>query len=81
MAVTISILASVCAGLIITIILQHLRNDKLVSLAKENKDRIKQLESELKDLTEKYRIAEEYCEKQKNKKPSNRLDLTGVYMR
>lgn len=81
MAVTISILGSVCAALLIIILTQHLRNDRLGKLAKENKNRIEELETELKGLTEKYRISEDSRHKYENKKPSRSVDFTNVFMR
>lgn len=81
MAVTISILTSVCAGLLIIIVTQHLRNDRLTKSAKENAERIKQLEAELKDLAEKYRVSEESRQKYENKKPSRSVNYDGVFMR
>jgi hypothetical protein len=81
MAVTIAILTSVCAALLIIIVTQHLRNDKLARLAKENIERVKQLETELKEFTEKYRISEEARQKYENKKPPRSIDYSKLHMR
>ncbi len=81
MAVTISILGSVCAGLLIIILTQHLRNDRIGKLYKEKIKRIEELETELKELTEKYRISEDSRQKYEKRKSTNTIDFTGVHLR
>lgn len=81
MAVTISILISICAGLVILLIVQQLRQDRITKANKENIDRIKELETELEELKEHHRITEQCIQKNENKKPPRSFDPTGVFMR
>lgn len=81
MAVTIAILSSLCAALAAGCIFCESRNGKLQKTIEESEKRIKTLETELKEHREQKRVTEETNQQKSEKKPSKKIDFTGVFMR
>ena len=81
MAVTIAILSNLCAALAAGCIFCESRNGKLQKAIEESEKRIKTLETDLKEFREQKRVTEEANQQKCEKKPSKKIDFTGVFMR
>jgi predicted RNase H-like nuclease (RuvC/YqgF family) len=81
MAVTIAILSSLCAALAAGCIFCESRNGKLQKIIEESEQQITTLKTELEEFREQKRVTEEAHQQKSEKKPSKKIDFTGVFMR